>query len=136
MPSADIIVLDTHALLWWQSGGQRLSTAARAHIDQATKIAVCPISFWEIAMLAEKGRIVLDRPAVQWTNDLLTDSRLEATDLTPSIAASAGALPDFHGDPADRLIYTTARSIGAPLLTKDAQFHRHADHHDRMVTVW
>ncbi len=79
---------------------------------------------------------MLDRPAVRWTNNLLTDSRLEATDLTPSIAASAGALPDFHGDPADRLIYTTARSIGAPLLTKDALFHRHADHHDRMVTVW
>jgi PIN domain nuclease of toxin-antitoxin system len=136
MSTADSVLLDTHALLWWQAGGERLSNDARAAIDGATALRICPITFWEIAMLAEKGRIELDRDAVEWTNALLTDDRIIAADLEPAVAASAGALPGFHGDPADRLIYATARRLAAVLVTKDSQLHRYAESDPRVTATW
>jgi PIN domain nuclease of toxin-antitoxin system len=40
--------------------------------------------------------------------------------ITPEIAVDSSRLPgDFHGDPADRILVATARSLGVPLLTRD-----------------
>ena len=56
-----MILLDTHAVLWWQAGSERLSATARRTIAAAGTILVSPVSFWEIALLVAKGRIGLDR---------------------------------------------------------------------------
>jgi PIN domain nuclease of toxin-antitoxin system len=42
---------------------------------------------------------------------------------------------DFPGDPADRLIYATARSLRVPLVTKDERVRRFARGGDVRV-VW
>ena len=42
-----MILLDTHALLWWQAGGQRLSVRARREIARSERVLVSPITFWE-----------------------------------------------------------------------------------------
>lgn len=39
--------------------------------------------------------------------------------LTPQIAADAYQLAEFHGDPADRMLVATARSLACALVTKD-----------------
>lgn len=132
----DILLLDTHALLWWQAGGERLSRRARSGIDGATTLMVSPISFWEISMLVEKGRIGLDRSPVVWANDLLATDGLATAELTPTIAATAGTLQGFHGDPADRLIVATARSLGVPIVTKDAQITSYCEADARSSVVW
>jgi PIN domain nuclease of toxin-antitoxin system len=54
---------------------------------------------------------------------------LELVPLTPEIALDSSRLPAvFHGDPADRIIVATARSMAARLLTRDqrlAEYGRH-----------
>ena len=53
-----MILLDTHVLLWLDSADPRLGTESRAAIDEAYRageLAVSAISFWETAMLIEKG---------------------------------------------------------------------------------
>lgn len=132
----DLVLLDTHALLWWQAGGKRLSRRARSAIDGAEVRLVSPISFWEIAMLAEKGRIALDRSAVKWANDLLVEDRVEPADLTPTIAASAGLLGAFHGDPADRMIVATASSFGVPIITKDGLITEYCEGAGGPSVIW
>ena len=55
-----MILLDTHAALWLRAGDARLGPLARAEIErawQAEEVAVSAMSFWEMAMLREKGRI-------------------------------------------------------------------------------
>jgi PIN domain nuclease of toxin-antitoxin system len=133
---ADALLLDTHALLWWQAGGRKLSKRASAAIENAGAILLCPITFWEVAMLSTKGRIVLDRAPVRWVNDLLANERIEATELSATIAASAGVLPEFHGDPADRLIFATAQALGSPIITKDSGIRDYARAHGGAATVW
>lgn len=59
-----MIVLDTHAWLWWISKPSELSRTARQRINAETQLGVCAISCLEIATLVAKGRISLDRDAL------------------------------------------------------------------------
>jgi PIN domain nuclease of toxin-antitoxin system len=119
MANVDAVLVDTHALLWWQAGGESVSSTAARRIERADIIYLSPITCWEIAMLVRKGRIALDRPVSAWINDLLATTPAAMADLTPAIAVAAGQLNEFRGDPADRIIYATAATRQLPLITKD-----------------
>ena len=130
------IVLDTHTLLWWQAGSSRMSTNALRAISAAAFVLVSPISFWEISMLVQKGRIGLDRPTTKWVTDFESTSGVEIAPLTPAIAVLAGELVDFHGDPADRILVATAASFGVPLITKDEKIHAYAKPGASLTALW
>ena len=60
-----MILLDTHVLVWLLSDEQQLGTQTRqliAHAWSNDEAAVSTISFWEVAMLQDKGRLVLTGP--------------------------------------------------------------------------
>jgi PIN domain nuclease of toxin-antitoxin system len=132
----DAIVLDTHVLLWWQAESTLLSNKARNLIERAEVRLISPISFWELSMLIKKGRVALDRPTSIWVNDLLSNERVEVAEFAPTTAVSAGELPDFHGDPADRIIVASAVSAGVPLLTKDQKIRDWASQTKLVKAVW
>ncbi|XOF35204.1 MAG: hypothetical protein ACL93V_07940 [Candidatus Electrothrix sp. YB6] len=57
-----MIVLDTHAWLWWISSPEKLGPAAATAIEHAMTgngILLSSISTGEIALLVRKGRLVL-----------------------------------------------------------------------------
>jgi PIN domain nuclease of toxin-antitoxin system len=121
-----VIVLDTHAWIWWATEDRRLPAAARRRIDAAGQVGVCSISVWEVAMLTERGRLKLDREVLEWVLAALDHPKTELLDLTPAIAVRSARPGDgFHGDPADRIIVATAREHRAPLVTRDERIHRH-----------
>lgn len=130
------LLVDTHALLWWFTDPDLLSAPAARAMVEADGLLVSPISFWEVAMLAEKNRIELDRPTTTWAHDVLAQEATDEAPLTAAIAVAAGELPEFHGDPADRLLAATAQSIGVPLLTKDDRIRSWADEHRRISCIW
>ena len=118
-----MILLDTHVLLWLDSADPRLGTEAREAIDEAHRageLAVSAISFWETAMLIEKGRLKLDMPVHVWRQDLLSAGLREIA-VDGEIGITAATLQGFHGDPADRLITSTALVRGDRLLTADGK---------------
>jgi PIN domain nuclease of toxin-antitoxin system len=128
-----VIVLDTHAWLWWTSAPSKLSRKAREAIERSDRLGISPISCLEIATLVRRGRISLDRDVQAWVEQALAQERVETIELTPQIAVAAGDLASgFPGDPADRLIYATAISAGAELVTKDAALRRF----DPVRAVW
>ncbi len=115
-----MIVLDTHAWIWWVADPARLSSAAKRAIEKARVRGVCAISVWELAVLIERGRLVLDREVTDWVRDALALPGVELLPLTPEIAlAAGGAVLELHGDPADRMIAATALAHRARLVTKD-----------------
>lgn len=119
-----LILCDTHVLLWWVTGSTRLGPTARACLEQAaarTELAVADITFWEVAMLATKGRIQLPVSVSCFLDDLVLALSLRVLPISPRIAEAAQADDIVHGDPADRLIVATARTHGAHLLTQDAR---------------
>lgn len=51
-------LLDTHALLWWLDGDERLSLTARAFLSyDKNEILVSAASAWEIATKARIGKL-------------------------------------------------------------------------------
>lgn len=119
-----MIVLDTHVLVWVVNGSDRLGAVARQQVEQAARtggIGVSAITPWEVALLAEKGRLRLGREVSAWLDDALALPGMRLIAIEPSIAVASTCLPgQFHADPADRLIVATARHHGAPLVTADA----------------
>lgn len=117
-------ICDTHVLLFWADRRDRLSRAAQQALDDGLaqgNLACAAISFWEIAMLFRKGRLVL--PAgytpVSYMEDIVNSLNLNILQLTPPIAALAESGIVVHGDPGDRIIAATAIIHQAPLITAD-----------------
>jgi PIN domain nuclease of toxin-antitoxin system len=133
-----MILVDTHALLWWQAGSRRLSARASREIARADVVLVSPISCWETAILAAKGRVALDRDVFVWIRDLFDDDRVDVAGLSPQATAGAALLPGegFRGDPADCLLYATARELAVPLVTKDSAIREHAATTRGLRTIW
>jgi PIN domain nuclease of toxin-antitoxin system len=128
-----VIVVDTHAWLWWLAAPEKLSAAAGAALEREGEVGVATISCWEVAMLAAKGRISLDVPVRTWVGRALAGERVRPLPLTPQIAVDAGLLDDaFPGDPADRILFATARQHGARLLTRDRALREF----DPAATLW
>jgi len=128
-----VILLDTHAWIWWASQSPKLSNLARQRIEVESTVGITPISCWEVAMLVEKGRLKLDRDVGQWVDDAMALPKLILAPLTPRIAVRSVRLPsDFHGDPADRMIVATAQEMGAPVVTKDERIQQSG----LVATIW
>lgn len=101
---------------------RRLSAAARRAIDGADQIGISTTSVFEVAELERRGRLTLDAPVRRWVHQALARERLEALPLTTEIAIDAGQLM-FDADPADRVIYATARAADAAIVTRDERMH-------------
>ena len=114
------VLLDTHVLLWWLAGSERLSPAAAAAIEGADAVLLSPLTFWETSTLRRLGRVELDRELSAWVQDVLRQPRITMAPLSPEAAAWAGNLGHgFPGDPIDRLLYATSRDLRVPLISKD-----------------
>jgi len=128
-----LIVLDTHALVWWVNGGSKLSKAAKAAIDREQRdengiILVSSISAWEIALLVQKGRLTLTSNVDDWLTTIREIEGMRFVPVDNDIAVQSTRLPgEFHPDPADRMIVALARHVAAPLVTSDARIiaYRH-----------
>jgi len=133
---AEPLLLDTHALLWWQAGSDRLSARARRAIDTAPRLFLSAISVWELAMLVDQGTVALDRPTQIWVHDLLADGIVTIAELTPAVAVAAAQLDEFTGDHADRIIYATAVQNQLTLVTKDDGLTEYARTHGDATIEW
>jgi PIN domain nuclease of toxin-antitoxin system len=117
-------LLDTHVFFWRVVEPARLSEAQNRLLDRAEEdgepVALSAISLWELAMLAQRGRIETPKVIDLWLAEIESDTRVAVMPLTGRIAAEAvGMGPEVPNDPADRIIIATARCHGLPLLTAD-----------------
>lgn len=109
--------LDTHILLHAMAG---TVTAAEEKRLRAEEWGISAIVLWEIAKLAQLGRIAID------LNDPEIERFLSHVHVWPISYAIVRALPrlDFLADPADELIAATSVVHQVPLLTRDRRLRR------------
>ena len=103
-----MILLDTHALIWWAAGNHlRLSANALAAIDQEIESAgrpggspgllVSAISCWEVAILVNRGRLALSLDVERWLALLASHPAVRLLGLDPSRGCGrhlpTGAIP-------------------------------------------
>ena len=131
----NVIILDTHALIYDALAPARLSARARKAIEHAfaaRELACCDISLWEIAMLVARDRLDPGMDARQFLDDLVSARRLHVLPITPEIAVLSQSDAFSHGDPADRLIAASALLHRAPLVTSDTKLRKLRE----IATVW
>lgn len=118
-------VADTHVLVWWTSEPSRLTPAlaeALATVSPEAPLHVPDICLWEIATLVSLGRLRPTIPLGSWLERAVAPPLVRVVPIGPAIATEVAALPEgFHRDPADRIVVSTARVLGLPLLTLDAR---------------
>jgi PIN domain nuclease of toxin-antitoxin system len=125
-----VILLDTHILLWLAEGDERLGRQARATIGDAAAAGsaiVSAISFWEIGMLIEKRRVALSMPLGDFAETIGRRGDIRIVPVDARIAVETANLPPgLHGDPADRILVATARTLACPLATTDGKILTYA----------
>jgi PIN domain nuclease of toxin-antitoxin system len=119
-----VILLDSHVVAWLLIAPERLSGRARDAILQARiageKIGCSPVSFYELATAARRGRLELNCTTEEFIAAIR--ARIESIPLTAEIAVCAAEFPEpFHGDPMDRIIAATAVANNCTLITRDAR---------------
>jgi PIN domain nuclease of toxin-antitoxin system len=130
------LLLDTHIVLWLDSGNPSLKERTRRTIDESWRaggtILLSAVCAWEIALLVDLQRIALDLPAADWIARFLNRPGFAAAPLTPGSAARAYDMKPFaHRDPADRLLMATAMEMHCPLVSYDRNIARFAKQHGR-----
>jgi PIN domain nuclease of toxin-antitoxin system len=115
-----VILLDTCALLWLDSDRAVFPAATLAVLDRhADALAVSAVSFMEVGINAQKGRLDLPSPLDEWTERVCARYSLRVHSITREIAVRAVALPPVHRDPFDRLIIATAELHHMRVVTAD-----------------
>ena len=109
--------LDTHVLLYAVTGAL---TPEEGKLLRGQPWSISAIVLWEVAKLAQLGRIQVDLDDRQVEKTL---ARVHVWPITTEIARTSTRL-DVRGDPADELIAATSVVHDVPLVTRDRALRR------------
>jgi PIN domain nuclease of toxin-antitoxin system len=116
------LLVDTHAMLWFVAGDERLSPKARQAIESpGATIYISIASWWEMAIKCSLDKLQLAKPIEQFMAERVEEGfRVLSVEMRhlPALVA----LPFHHRDPFDRLIICQAMLERMPVCTSDSQF--------------
>ena len=120
------LLLDTHALIWWFAVSERLSLPAKHAIsDETNDVLVSAASAWEIATKHRLGKLPEAAAIALDLGGYCASQLFEELPVTLDDASRAGALPEFHRDPFDRMLIAQALARNIPLISNEPLFDRY-----------
>ncbi len=116
-------LLDTHVWFWMDEQAENIGAACRAVLENPENaLFVASVSTLEFGQLLYSGKLMLRSTLEAWVSHSLHELQLSILDMTHGIAARAYLLPgDFHKDPADRILVSTAIENGLIFITADSR---------------
>ena len=109
------LLVDTHALIWWQRNDRRLSRDARRAIATADLVWISATAGFEVATKISQGKLRLDESF----RALIAADDFTELPFTLRHAEELERLPFHHKDPFDRILVAQARVEGATIVTHD-----------------
>ena len=117
------LLLDTHALLWWQTDDDRLSDRARDAIaDEANEVHVSAASAWEIATKQRLGKLDEAPDAARRFSELIAADGFLHLPISHLHGLQAGGYRVGHRDPFDRMLAAQSEIEDLVLVTRDPAF--------------
>jgi PIN domain nuclease of toxin-antitoxin system len=121
--ATDMLLLDTHAFLWWIQDSKELSPRSRRAISRSsTSCYLSAASVWEMAIKASLGKLELVGTVEQFVSKHVGLNGFKILDIAFRHVARLQSLPLLHRDPFDRLLITQAQCENLTLVTKDSAF--------------
>jgi PIN domain nuclease of toxin-antitoxin system len=135
MGRTQVILLDTHVVVWLAFDQSQLSRNAKAAINDARQngdgLAISDITLLELTTLSRKARVRLDISLESFLREV--EARFIVLPISGRACVRALALPaTYPKDPADRIIGATAIVEGMSLLTADREIRRSR----ALRTIW
>lgn len=123
-------LIDTHVFIWFMMEPDKLSKKALKQImDENNEIFISSMSFWEIAIKRQSGKLNLGK-----INTLLLPHIAENYDfsiLNPQtydyVSISQIPLKENHHDPFDRMLIQQAIRNDLVLISKDEKFQQYEE---------
>ena len=124
------LLVDTHAMLWFVAGDERLGLNARKAIENPDTVNYISIaSWWEIAIKCSLGKLRIDTPLEEFMAERV-DEGFRVLSIETQHLPTLATLPFHHRDPFDRLIICQATIENMTICTGDSRF---ADYDVRLV---
>ena len=123
-------LLDTHVLLWALFDNELLSKSASSLIiNPDNTIFVSLISFWEVALKYNIGKLSVSNITPEELPKYAEKAGFEILSLSPSEVSSVYRLPKLkHKDPFDRLIIWQCITNNICLISKDSDLSEYKEH--------
>lgn len=118
-----LVLLDTHALLWWLADDPSLSRRARAAIADVTHgVLVSAVAAWEIATKVRLGKLPTAADLAADLASIVDAEGFEILPISGDHAIRAGLLPGSHKDPFDRMLIAQAQAENLVLVSNEQAF--------------
>jgi PIN domain nuclease of toxin-antitoxin system len=118
----NMFLIDTHVLLWYIKGDNKLSANTISIIDNPSNtIFVSKVCLWEIAIKLAIGKLSVNIPFDD-LESFLEDKDFELLDFEIEDLSTLIYLPFYHSDPFDRLIIAQAINNDFTLISDDSKF--------------
>lgn len=118
-------LLDTHALIWYLEGSNRISKKSKNIIDDVeNQCFVSIVSLWEIIIKKNIGKLSL-KFDVEELISILTKNEINISQLTFDHLLVLNSLEQLHKDPFDRIIISQAIGDNFIVITKDVNFQKY-----------
>lgn len=116
-----MVVLDTHALLWWTLDPGKLAKKAAQACEKIEDEGAClsSISIWELGVKIRNGKLDIGMSIRDYAEKVKRLGCVEIVPVDDLTWLRSLELDWEHRDPADRVIVATALMRGLPVLTKD-----------------
>jgi PIN domain nuclease of toxin-antitoxin system len=115
------VLLDTHFLIWIVLGSPRL--AEFPWVEHHRPWGISPVSFLEIQLLAERGRLAVRNP--EFTKAVMEDPRFTIDDIPLATVMRHALGLTWTRDPFDRMLVAHSVARRVPLCTTDRDIRRH-----------
>lgn len=116
-------LIDTNAFLWFVEGSNRLSEAARDHIeDTRNDLSMSIATLWEMAIKISLGKLEISLPLDQFIRKQLELSGIALLPVNEHHAYAIAGLPLHHRDPFDRMLVAQCLTEGLAVISPDGAF--------------
>ena len=117
------LLLDTHALIWFISGDNRLGEQAReAFLNSDNKLYFSKASLWEMTIKISLGKLVLAENWLTAIEKEMISNGIQWLEIDIDHCKTLADLPFHHRDPFDRLLISQAISESMSIISIDSQF--------------
>lgn len=125
------LLLDTHSLIWFLNGDEKLSDKAKSAIEDPTNSKIVSIvSIWEIAIKISLDKFRFPKGFKHFL-DMIEENGFEILPITFEHAIGLSKLEFIHRDPFDRLMIAQCMADNLLIVTKDDNIKSY-----NIKTIW